>query len=175
MNYPFLYKIINQLDAATLRINLSEKESSYCVWNDWVLVEIQSLLIENYVADNFSNLKLFSNKIYISRGKSSNFHIDRFHYHHLLHRILIPLDDHFQYEWIVNDKIVSYQPKLGQVILFNNMIPHRFISNNQQEALSRDVIYFDLIDPAVESYLKFFNGNNSLENGQIDKKYKKLI
>lgn len=172
MNYPFLYKILTQLDIHLLTEDLQRLPTKYNVWGNWALQQIESKLIRDYLVDNFPYLEIYKNLIFISQGTESNFHIDRFHYHHLLHRLLIPLDDHFHYEWIKNEKTETYQPKVGEVILFNNMIPHRFISNIKTEKL-REVIYIDLVDPQILPYFSFFSANYSLENGELELKYNK--
>lgn len=168
MNYPFLYQILFRMDAEQLRTNIKKTQTTHVVWDDWVLQEIESDLLKNFVSEKFKNLEVLGNKFFISSGSYSNFHLDRFEYFHLTHRVLIPLDQNFHYEWVVDGKVFSYQPEAGQVLLMNNMVPHRFVSNLQQPT-TREVVYFDLIDPAIKHHIKNFDKNYSYENGELDK------
>lgn len=168
MNYPFLYQILGHLDSAEIRNDLVLTEEKIAVWDDWSLIGAKSELVGQFIQKNLSHLKIFNNQIYVSDGTSSNFHIDRYRIYHLLHRILIPLDDNFHYEWVVGEKIVTYQPKKGEVILFNNMQPHRFVSKSNSK---REVIYFDVYDPLVTDLLPDIKGNYSSVNAELDKKY----
>ncbi len=173
MIYPFLYQVLGSTDAADIRKKLKLQSTIHKVWDDWDLQEVQSAEVSALAEKMFPGLEIFRKQIFISRGRESNFHIDRFHAHHLLHRILIPLDAGFRYEWIVNEQKVSYQPRIGEILLFNNMIPHRFVSN-QAEPRVREVIYLDLIDPRLLPYLSQFTGNYSRENGELDQRYRNL-
>ena len=168
MIYPFFYQILAQVDVLEIKANLIKKNRTHTVWDDWTLEEVDSPLLRELVEEKFYGLSIFADKIFISHGTNSNFHIDRFHYYHLTHRILIPLDDYFHYEWIAKDRVHTFQPQVGQVILLNNMIPHRFVSHEDANDRVRAVIYFDLINPFLENHLQFFGGNNSIENGLID-------
>lgn len=168
MNYPFLHQTLGKLNIEDIRKNLIYTNEEVPVWDDWKLLTIDSVLIRQYLSEKIPHLRLFRDKIFISAGTNSHFHLDRFHIHHLLHRILIPLDAHYYYEWIANDKTVKYQPQPGEVILFNNMVPHRFVSTNN---MSREVVYLDLFDPLVENAFDSFKGNYSEENGRLEKKY----
>lgn len=175
MNYPFLYRILDVLDAAELMQNLKLSSTTIDVWDDWILTEIQSPELEKKITGLIPHLKLFRDKIYLSRGTNCNYHIDRFHVHHLLHRILIPLDNHFEYEWIQQEKSVRYRPRPGEVILFNNMVPHRFFIDQGELQKKRDVIYFDMYDPLVEKYLDVMKGDYSFENSLLERKQVKSI
>lgn len=168
MNYPFLYQVVDTLNADSIKKEMQISSETIKVWDDWNLKPVQSSQISDYIAKKFSHLKLFKNQIYLSEGTSSNFHIDRFYIHHLLHRVLIPLDDQFQYEWIVDEKPQIYKPSKGEVILFNNMVPHRFYSELNN---NRNVIYFDLFDPKVEPFFSQLKGDYSQENGILQQKY----
>lgn len=170
MNYPFLYQKIHQLDLHTLRQSIILKNTIHTVWDDWVLKEISSHIVETFLKTRISHLKVFNKTIYLSEGVSSHFHIDRYHSHHLLHRLLIPLQDNFKYEWMVNENKIAYQPVAGEAILFNNMLPHRFVSEKNE---LRQVIYIDLYDPLVENYLETFKGNYSQINATLTTKYGK--
>lgn len=170
MNYPFLYKILDRLNVEKIKEGLVYG-SAQTVWADWQLQSIESDIVKLYLKQTIPHLNIFNDSIYVSDGTQSNFHIDRYHAHHLLHRILIPLDNNFKYEWIVDEKKITYTPELGEVILFNNMVPHRFISNNNER---REVLYLDMFDPLVEDILKNIKGNYSAENAILDKKYKAL-
>lgn len=172
MNYPFLYQVLSHVDAAQLKTSIVKTATTHVVWDDWVLQEIESDFLNKFIKEQFKNLEVFGGKLFISQGTYSNFHLDRFEYFHLTHRILIPLDDNFHYEWIVGEKKISYQPEIGQVLLINNMVPHRFVSNSEQ-AISRQVVYFDLIDPALKSHVPNFTKNYSSENGELDKVFGK--
>lgn len=156
------------MDVEALRADIKKTQTTHVVWDDWTLQEIDSDLLNNFVSEKFSHLEVFGNKFFISSGTYSNFHLDRFEYFHLTHRVLIPIDQNFHYEWIVDGKTVTYQPEAGQVILMNNMVPHRFVSNLPQPA-ARDVVYFDLIDPAIKHHVKEFDKNYSYENGELDR------
>ncbi len=169
MNYPFLYQILNRLDVNLLKSSILIKNNLHVVWDDWFLQEIESDMLSHFVKHNFNHLEVFGEKFFISTGTSSNFHIDRFEYFHLTHRILIPLDQNFHYEWIIDYKKISFQPEIGQVLLMNNMIPHRFVSNNLEQPEKRDVIYFDLIDPAIKHHVNSFKKNYSSKNAELDK------
>lgn len=142
---------------------------SNTVWDDWKLLTAESSVVREWVAINFPHLKLFKNLLFVSDGTQSNFHIDRFQVYHLLHRILIPLDDNYSYEWILNEKVHSYEPKIGEALLFNNMVPHRFVSKNNKK---RQSVYLDLYDPLTEKLLTDLKGNYSQENAFLEKKYK---
>jgi hypothetical protein len=168
MNYPFLYQKIHQLDLKLLNESILFQEVAHTVWEDWVLKEIKSDIIDSFLKTHIPHLKIFNNKIYLSEGINSNFHIDRFYSHHLLHRVLIPLQDHFEYEWIFNEKKVVYRPVAGEAILFNNMLPHRFVSEKNEV---RQVVYLDLFDPLVEAIIPTLKGNYSFENGLLAKEF----
>lgn len=168
MNYPFLYQILGHLDSVKIRNNLILTEQKITVWDDWKLIGAKSEQVEEFIKQNLNHLKIFNDQIYVSDGTTSNFHIDRYRIYHLLHRILIPLDDNFHYEWVIGDKKLTYQPKKGEVILFNNMQPHRFVSDDSSK---REVIYFDLYDPLVADLLLEVKGNYSSVNAELDKKY----
>lgn len=168
MNYPFLYQRLDVLNVNDIKKNLVVSDEKTPVWDDWQLLTVESSIIREFLIKKYPHLKIFRGSIYISEGTQSNFHIDRFHIYHLLHRILIPLHDNYTYEWIVDEKIVSYKPELGEVLLFNNMVPHRFISSNNEK---REAIYLDLYDPLVEAILADLKGNYSHENGLLEKKY----
>ncbi len=169
MNYPFLYQKIHSFDVQELKNSIQYKDLTVPVWGDWVLKEVQSEIILDYIKKQTPHLKLFKETLYISQGVTSNFHIDRYHVHHLLHRVLVPLDDHFHYEWMQCERKLSYQPTAGEMLLFNNMIPHRFVSKSNQ---LREVIYFDLYDPLMTDILPTLNGNYSEQNALFDQKYK---
>lgn len=169
MNYPFLYQKLGQIDAHELNSNLQISTDRIVVWDDWNLSEAKSTLVSGFIRTKIPHLNIFNNQIYVSQGITSNFHIDRFHMHHLLHRVLIPLHDTFKYQWIINDEIINYQPICGEVLLFNNMVPHRFVSDQK---ILRSVVYFDLCDPLIENMTSQFTGNYSAENGLIAEKYK---
>lgn len=171
MNYPFLYQKLGQLDVQELNTSLQLSDDNIVVWDDWNLREAKSTLVSDFIRIKIPHLNIFNNQIYVSQGISSNFHIDRFHIHHLLHRVLIPMQDTFKYQWIVNDKIIQYQPVCGEVLLFNNMVPHRFVS---EQKVLRSVVYFDLCDPLTENMASQFTGNYSEENGLLTEKYKNL-
>lgn len=171
MNYPFLYQKIGQFDVQELISNLQISPEQIVIWDDWNLCEAKSTLVSDFVKNKIPQLNLFNDQIYVSQGISSNFHIDRFQMHHLLHRVLIPLQDTFKYQWIINDELIEYQPICGEVLLFNNMLPHRFVSDQK---ILRSVIYFDLCDPLTENIIPKLNGNYSEENGHIAEKYKNL-
>lgn len=168
MNYPFLYQVVDTLNTDLIKKEMQVSADAIKVWDDWNLKPVQSMLILKFIAEKFPHLKIFKDQIYLSEGTSSNFHIDRFYIHHLLHRVLIPLDDQFQYEWIVNEKTQVYKPHKGEVILFNNMVPHRFFS---EQNANRNVIYFDLFDPKVEGFFSLLKGDYSHENGLLQQKY----
>lgn len=171
MNYPFLYKVLGNLNIENLRKNLIFSGETTNVWDDWQLLSIESSQVREFLHIQFPHLKIFKDTLYVSQGTQSNFHIDRFHVYHLLHRILIPLDQEYRYEWILNDKLNSYQPKAGEVLLFNNMVPHRFAS---QSGKKREAVYLDLYDPLVESRLDELKGNYSHENALLEKKHSGL-
>lgn len=168
MNYPFLYQSLDCLNIQELKNSLVFTNEKYTVWADWELICIESDFLRNYLSKKFSHLKIYENRLFLSSGTQCNFHIDRYQIHHLLHRILIPLDDNFKYEWIVDGHTEFYAPKIGEVLLFNNMVPHRFVSTSQE---NRQVIYIDLFDPLVEGFFDFFKGNYSLENAALADKY----
>ena len=168
MIYPFLYQILGAFDADTLKKDVVRNEKTYKVWEDWNLEEADSQLIRSYLHANYPHMNIMFDRFFISRGNKSNFHVDRFHYFHLSHRILIPFDDSFHYEWIVNEEVVRMYPKAGQIILFNNMIPHRFVTDVISENV-REVVYLDLIHPDLEPFIKKMDGNYSIENGILGK------
>lgn len=171
MNYPFLYIALGNLDVEKLRKSLVFSGEKTTVWDDWQLLSVESGLVREFLKSQFPHLKIFRNTLFVSQGTQSNFHIDRFHVYHLLHRILIPLDQDYRYEWVLNEKLNSYQPKAGEVLLFNNMIPHRFASDNGK---MREVVYLDLYDPLTEARLDEIKGNYSQENAIMEKKYSGL-
>lgn len=169
MNYPFLYQCVDRLDFKKLKSSLVYTGEKHSVWQDWSLLCVESDFVRNYLSEKFSHLKVFENKLFISSGTQSNFHLDRFHIHHILHRILIPLNDNFHYEWAVGGNIKTFCPQLGDVIIFNNMVPHRFVSKDKE---NREVIYIDLYDPLVQGHFEHFKGNYSSENAILAEKYK---
>lgn len=81
----------------------------------------------------------------------------------------MPLSNNFIYEWIQNDKVISHRPQPGEVLLFNNMLPHRFVSDAKE---FREVIYLDMFDPLTEEILNTVRGNYSEYNAALDAKYK---
>lgn len=166
MNYPFTHQVIDKIDISDILSDLSRTDKRYDVWGDWHLQVISSDQLREWLEKRFPTLKIYNNTLFISSGRDSNFHIDRFEYHHLLHRIIIPLDSHFRYEWMVDSKRVSFQPESGDVILFNNMIPHRFITNPGSKA-RREVVYLDLIDEKLFPFIQHFQGNYSQHNGRL--------
>lgn len=172
MNYPFLYQIVGKLNAEHIRSQLTLVGEKHTVWDDWTLQEVQSKELEKILLQLFPNLEIFHNKMYISAGVDCNFHIDRFEQFHLLHRILIPLDSNYHYEWDLKGQIIRYQPTAGEVIVFNNMIPHRFATDVSGNNNRREVIYVDLIDPLALKFMKHFDGNYSELNGHLASKYK---
>lgn len=171
MNYPFLYKVLGNLNIENLRTSLVFSGEKTNVWDDWHLLSIESGPVREFLQTQFPHLKIFKDTLYVSQGTQSNFHIDRFHVYHVLHRILIPLDQDYRYEWILNEKLSSYEPKAGEVLLFNNMIPHRFVSESGKK---REAVYLDLYDPLIESRLDELKGNYSHENALLEKKYSDL-
>jgi hypothetical protein len=171
MNYPFLYKILDTLSINEIKKNLVYTEEKINVWDTWQLRKVESPLFRQFLSEKMPHLKIFQDTIYISEGTESNFHIDRYRAYHLLHRVLMPLNQNFSYQWIQNEKVVSYEPKAGEVLLFNNMLPHRFVSNGGE---FREVIYLDLFDPLTEDLLGSTKGNYSEQNVIIEKKYKNI-
>ncbi len=172
MNYPFLYQVYDQINIQDLKQKINPTPKVIPVWDDWFLQEIESEYLSDYVQRKFPHLELFMGKFFLSIGTNSNWHIDRYHYFHLTHRILIPFEETFHYEWYVKNEYHQFQPRAGQVILMNNMIPHRFVLN-KNSLERRQVVYFDLIDPALKGHLKYFDGDNSIENGVINQTLKK--
>lgn len=168
MNYPFLFQPLGQIEVKKLRNSIIYSGEKINVWDDWQLHTIESSLVREFLQLNFPHLKIFKNLLFVSQGTQSNFHLDRFHVFHLLHRILIPLDENYRYEWILDNKVKSLEPKAGEVLLFNNMVPHRFISASNTK---REAIYLDLFDPLVEDRLDSIEGNYSAENAQLEKQY----
>lgn len=171
MNYPFLFKVLGYLDVEKLRKSLVFSGEKTTVWDDWQLLTVDSELVRQFIQSQFPHLKIFRNTLYVSQGTQSNFHLDRFHVYHLLHRILIPLDQDYRYDWILNEKLNSFQPKAGEVLLFNNMVPHRFASDTGKK---RESVYLDLYDPLNETRLGELKGNYSQENAILEKKYSNL-
>lgn len=171
MNYPFLYKVLGTLDVEKLRTSLVFSGEKTNVWDDWQLLAVDSGLVREFLQSQFPHLKIFKDMIYVSQGTQSNFHLDRFHVYHLLHRILIPLDQDYRYEWVLNEKLSRFEPKPGEVLLFNNMVPHRFTSESGKK---REAVYLDLYDPLNEARLDDFKGNYSHENALLEKKYSGL-
>ena len=170
MIYPFLYQVIKNLDSHELKNSIFKTGKTHEVWNDWILQEVESAVLRSYIETEHPSLRLLFNRFFISKATMSNFHIDRFHYFHLSHRILIPFDNSFHYEWIVNNEIVKFFPEPGQVILFNNMIPHRFVVD-KPGAEAREALYFDLIHPDMEPLVKTLEGTYSKENEILEKMY----
>ena len=171
MNYPFLYQVVGQLNAEQIRSQLTLIGEKHIVWDEWTLQQVKSKELEYIFSQLFPNLEVFQSKMYVSSGAECNFHIDRFEQFHLLHRVLIPLDSNYHYEWDLNGQIIRYQPKPGEVIVFNNMIPHRFATDLPDQN-RREVIYVDLIDPLALKFMKHFDGNYSELNGYLATKYK---
>ena len=171
MNYPFLYKILGQIHCDDIQKSLVRSSKKETVWEDWCLYSVQSPLIRDFLDREVPQLRVFQDQIYISSGTTSNFHYDRFKVYHMLHRVLVPLNNNFKYEWMVGDTKREFQPNLGDVILFNNMVPHRFVSLDEKE---REVIYLDLYDPLAEDILSGIKGNYSELNKELDSKYKNI-
>ena len=171
MNYPFLYQVIDNLSVDEIKKNIIYSEEKIDVWDSWKLRKVESTKFRDFLNKKIPHLKIFQNTLYISEGIESNFHIDRYYAHHLMHRILMPLNQNFSYQWIQNEKVVSYEPKAGEVLLFNNMLPHRFVSKDGQ---FREVIYLDLFDPLTEEMLNSTKGNYSEQNALLEKKYKNI-
>lgn len=171
MNYPFLYQVIGSLNVDEIKKDIVYFQEKISVWDDWQLRKIESEKFRNFLNEKMPHLKIFKDTLFVSEGAESNFHIDRYRAHHLLHRILMPLTQNFSYQWIQNEKLISYQPKAGEILLFNNMLPHRFISNDSN---LRQVIYLDLYDPLAEEILDSTKGNYSEQNALLEKKYKNI-
>lgn len=160
---------LGQIEIEKLRKSIIYSGEKTTVWDDWQLLTVESELIRNFIQSSFPHLKIFRDLIFISEGTDCNFHLDRFHVYHLLHRILIPLDNNYRYEWLINETVNTLEPKLGEVLLFNNMVPHRFVSDNKTK---REAVYLDLYDPLVAHHLADFKGNYSHENSLLEKKYR---
>lgn len=169
MNYPFLYQVIGSLNLDEIKTDLVYTQEKISVWDDWQLRKIESEKFRKFLSEKIPHLKIFKDTLFISEGTESNFHIDRYRAHHLLHRILMPLSNNFIYEWIQNDKVISHRPQPGEVLLFNNMLPHRFVSDAKE---FREVIYLDMFDPLTEEILNTVRGNYSEYNAALDAKYK---
>ncbi len=172
MNYPFLFYKIDTLNADDLLNSIQFSDNLFNIYKNWNLRKIQSSIVSEFIINNYPHLKLFKDSIYLSEGTSSEFHTDQFYTHHLLHRVLIPLDINFKYEWVLNNKVITYQPSAGEVLLFNNMVQHRFVSTDDKP---RRVVYFELIDPLIESPSIKAPSNDVNKVKSSDKIYQFLI
>lgn len=87
MNYPFLYQVIGSLNLDEIKTDLVYTQEKISVWDDWQLRKIESEKFRKFLSEKIPHLKIFKDTLFISEGTESNFHIDRYRAHHLLHRI----------------------------------------------------------------------------------------
>lgn len=167
--YPFLFHAQGEIDLRALQKDIKINKTPMRVGHDWYAYEFQSDYLLNYVKENFFGLKVKNNIFAFSKAKNCYFHIDGAHENHLVHRVLIPLDTHFQYNWYVDGKLHTHQPRAKEVLIFNNMYPHRFWLNDPADQRPRLVIAFDLVAEEAEPYIPFFTGVN-LTDGSLDQK-----
>ena len=170
MRYPFLFKVINSIDVVELKKSLIHLSKPIEVQPNWFYNPVDSDFLEKYIAEKFYGMVLYPNLINLSNATGSGFHIDRLDYNFMAHRILIPLDTNFNYEWFVDGELHRYRPSLGEVLIFNNQVPHRFVLDEDNNK-KREVILFSLIDPNASPFMKHFSGassTNSASNKELD-------
>lgn len=170
MLYPFNFSVVDQLNISDFKDELQTRGPKIVVWDDWTLERVESSFLANYFQKNFPEFEIVQNCIFISAATQSNFHIDRYEYFRIFHRVLIPLDEHYVYEWIDQEgERKFFRPKIGQVILFNNMIPHRFKPTESNSYKRREVVYLDLVDPKLKKFVDQMKCSNSEKNGLLEK------
>lgn len=163
MRYPFLYSVIGKISLEELSKDIHPAGRISMLYDEWYLKPFTSGYLDNFVKENFHGMILDDETYFMSVAKVSRFHLDKRHKNYLTHRILIPLDTHFQYQWFVNDQLFSYRPKSGEVLLFNNLIPHRFLMDEGRTD-ERSVIYFNVADPNSAQFFQHFEGKHAEEN-----------
>lgn len=147
MNYPFTHlkigKIIGDLTYTILPDNIRLVEGN------WITRSITCKQITDWASQYTGYIQ---EPPHLSLGTTCNFHIDNtedFGYYHLAHRIIIPLTDNFQWEFILKDGTVEIvKPEINTIYMFNNMITHRFVSDEH-----RACVVFDMYDKDLAEQL----------------------
>jgi hypothetical protein len=171
MLYPF--NILELGYICGLREEKHDIGQEFEVDSGWVLKKFESKSIRSFVDD--LGLSIHTGAIFLSCAKECAWHIDRFKYHRLMHRILIPKSDNFSWFFLNRDgKEIETKPTAFKAYLFNNMVPHRFASTDKN---IREVIYLDVFDPAIKSFIdncygdnREFNKSLSLLNADINER-----
>lgn len=166
MLYPFYCQALKEFE--TIDVQLSDTEP-FRVWDDWSLKEIKSESITSWIG-SLPEIELHTGKMYVSSGTTCNLHIDRLHRHMILHRVVVPLSEDFVYEWFDKTEDGGYKlchsirPVPNTAYLFNNMVPHRFVQDQESPRGPRKAIYLDLVDKKLRSYMSLFVDNFSSVN-----------
>lgn len=174
MRYPFLYSVIGQISLEKLSADIRPAGNKIQMYHEWYLKPFTSDYLLEFTALNFHGMQVDDGQFFLSYAKQSMFHVDMREKNYLTHRVLIPLDNHFSYEWFVDNKLHSYKPKPGEVLLFNNIVPHRFVLDEKRND-DRCVVFFNVADPNVSRFYSHFTGDNKQENEMLDTKIKKIL
>jgi hypothetical protein len=172
--YPFLYQVIDTIDAQEMLQGLVNLSRPVEVQKGWFYNPVKSDFLAQYIAKKFPGMVLYPDILNMSNSVGSGFHIDRLNYNFLAHRIIIPIDTHFHYEWYVNETLHRYRPKAGEVIVFNNHVPHRFV-RDEGSSEQRRVILFSLIDEKAAPFMKHFTGASDYNSAQLDLEIRKKL
>lgn len=144
MIYPFTHKVLGKIEEPlTYEFDLAVTDPR--VWTRWEVKPIKCPAVEKW-ASQFRDLQF--DQLYLSGGVSCHWHIDNSKFFACAgHRILVPLTDNFVWEWKLKDgTIETAVPVIGQIYLINNMIQHRFVSDER-----RACVFFDLYDTKIGS------------------------
>ena len=175
MKYPFVYQVIGNISIKELSEDIQPAGDKVPIYDEWYLKPFKSSYLDSWLKQNFYGMELDDDTYFVSQAKYSLFHIDKRHRNYITHRILIPLDTYFQYQWFVNDTLYSYRPKAGEVLLFNNLVPHRFIMDEDRKDVDRCVVYFNVVDPDARAFLHHFEGHHTGYNQEMDKLIKQKL
>lgn len=160
MKYPFFCHGVGKIDLQRLEADIRVKEKTNHLVDDWYVTDFYSDYLLEFVEQNFFGLKVMNGVFGLSYGTNCLFHVDGDHRNLATHRVLIPLDSHFQYHWFANGKMHTHRPEPKEVLVFNNMIPHRFRLDDPGSGKTRVVITFNLVARELEPYLSEFSGGN---------------
>jgi len=118
---------------------------------------VKSGYLDQYIQDHFSSFELYGGHALLSRATSCPFHNDLGTEKRLIytvtHRMLVCLSENYYYEWDQNGKRTVFRPKLGDVIVFNNLEQHRFIMDEDGSEY-RETLMFNLVDKNLLPLIK---------------------
>ncbi|MCC2679155.1 MAG: hypothetical protein K0R29_1731 [Pseudobdellovibrio sp.] len=166
MLYPFFYKTIGDIDVEALTKSVVTSGGFRQFDKSWVYQPFQSDYLQKYLDENLFGLILVNGEMRLSAGKESEFHVDPALHNLQSHRVLISLADNFYWEWFHKGKLYRHKPKIGQVVVFNNQVPHRFVLVKGSDEV-RMTVFLNLIDPTMLQYSPQLEGIRDAGAGRV--------